>query len=92
MGWGPLGGARGRLPGSEEAASAWFSAALCAVLNRVRLFATSRTVVRQVPLSVGILQARTLKEMKAEAPQMGCSSPEANCDIRRTSWPQYAPA
>ena len=37
------------------------SAVLCLSLSRVRLFATPRTVVRQDPLSMGILQATILE-------------------------------
>ena len=33
----------------------------CAVLGRIQLFAISWTVISQVPLSMGILQARILE-------------------------------
>ena len=37
----------------------WFIVAV--VVSRIQLFATPRTVARQAPLSIGILQARILE-------------------------------
>ena len=46
----------------------------CFMLSRVQLFATPWTVARQVPLSMGILQARTV-EWVAMPSSMGSSHP-----------------
>ena len=47
------------------------------LLGRVRLFATPQTVARQAPLSMGILQARTL-EWVAMPSSRGSSQPQGS--------------
>ena len=58
------------------------SAVLCLSLSRVRLFATPRTVVRQDPLSMGILQA-TILEWVAMPSFSGSCQPRDQTQVSR---------
>ena len=94
VGHGPSGGA-GKASRRGRGSLCLVFSCMCAVLRGSVLSDSLQPqglyVACQAPLSVGILQAGTLKETKAEAPQMGGNSSEANCDIQRAFWPPNIP-